>query len=67
VGLVACMREESNVKRVLVRTSEGNRLLGGRRHRWEEGFKTSVYGIKLVLPGFIWSRTRVSGRNLWTQ
>jgi hypothetical protein len=44
-GHVACMGEERNVFRVLVRKPEGKRQLGRLRCRWEDGIKMDLREI----------------------
>jgi hypothetical protein len=44
-GLVACMRQERNVYKVLVGKPEGKRPLGRPRHRWEDGIRMNLREI----------------------
>jgi hypothetical protein len=41
-GHVPRMGEKQNAYRILVRKSEGKRLLGRRRHRWEDNIKMDL-------------------------
>jgi hypothetical protein len=41
-GLVARIGERGDACRVLLRTSEGRKLLGRPRHRWEDNIKTDL-------------------------
>jgi hypothetical protein len=46
-GHVARMRENRNAYRILVGKPEGKRLLGRRRHRWEDNIKMTLRDIRL--------------------
>jgi hypothetical protein len=45
-GHVAHMGEKKGARRVLVGKAEGKRLLGRRRHRWEDSIKMNLQQIK---------------------
>jgi hypothetical protein len=45
-GHVACMGQRRGVYRVLVGKSEGKKLLGRRRHRWEDNIKMDLQKVK---------------------
>jgi hypothetical protein len=56
------MGERRGTYRVSVGTSEGSRLLGRRRHRWEHNIRMEI-GLE-VWTGFIWLRIGTSGELL---
>jgi hypothetical protein len=51
VGHVACMGEERNVYRTLMRKPEEKRPLGRPRHRWEDGI---TMDLRWRLAGGVW-------------
>jgi hypothetical protein len=54
-GHVACMGEGRNVYRVLVGKPKGNRPLGRRRSRWEDGNRMNLKEVGWgVWSGFTW-------------
>jgi hypothetical protein len=44
-GHIARMRQKTNVQRVSVAKPEGKRLLGRRKHRWEDNIKMDLREI----------------------
>jgi hypothetical protein len=61
-GHVACMGEERKVYKVFVGKSEGKRLLGRLRCRWEDGIITFLWETGWgVLSGFNWLKIRTGG------
>jgi hypothetical protein len=62
-GHVACMGEMKNAYKILVGTSDGKRLLGRPRRRWQKSLDLRDIGWG-VWTGFIWLRIETSGRLL---
>jgi hypothetical protein len=61
-GLVALMRKERKVYKVLVGKPEGKGPLRRPRHRWEDGIRMDLGEIGLgVWIGFDWLRTVTGG------
>jgi hypothetical protein len=46
MGHVACMEQRRGVYRVLVGKPEGKKLLGRRRHRWEDNINMDLQEVK---------------------
>jgi hypothetical protein len=42
VGYIACVVEARNAYKILVRNSEGKRLFGKTRHRWEDNIRMNL-------------------------
>ena len=64
-GHVARMGERRGVYRVLVEKSEGKRLLGRPRHRWEDNIKMDLQKVVAeAWTGSSWFRTGTVGGHL---
>jgi hypothetical protein len=62
--LVVHMGERRGACRVLVGKPEGIRLLGRRRHRWEDSTKMDLEFIGKAWTGLTWLRMGTSGSRL---
>jgi hypothetical protein len=58
------MGESRGVYRVLVGKSEGQRLLGRARHRWEDNIRMDLQEVG-VWTGSCWLRIGTGGGHLW--